>query len=116
MEVKEFKDKELVISQGDDGDVLFIVGEGTLTCTKRFDNSQEETFLLEYSQGDVFGELALMYNAPRAASIVSKGESILYALDRITFNGVIKNKAISNRDIYETFLKKIPVLETLNNY
>ena len=35
-----------------------------------------------YYPGESFGELALLYNAPRAASIQSKTESILFALDR----------------------------------
>lgn len=41
--------------------------------------------VLTYKQGDSFGELALMYNAPRQASVVSKDECHLWALDRLTF-------------------------------
>lgn len=51
---------------------MFIVGEGKLKCTKTIkkeDGSEEEKFLKEYESGEVFGELALLYNAPRAANI-----------------------------------------------
>ena len=50
----------------------------------------KETFLKNFNPGDVFGELALLYNAPRAASIQAKSESALWVLDRNTFNSIVK--------------------------
>jgi len=38
----------------------------------------------------VFGELALLYNAPRAASIKAESACALWALDRNTFNNIVK--------------------------
>jgi cAMP-dependent protein kinase regulator len=70
--------------------------------------------LLEYSKGDVFGELALMYNAPRAANIKAKEDSTLYSLDRDTFNAIVKRNAILNREKYNDFLNKVEILTTLN--
>ena len=58
---------EFVIKEGDQGDCLFIVESGELKCTKVIDG--EEKHLKNYAPGDVFGELALLYNVPRAASI-----------------------------------------------
>lgn len=47
-----------------------------------------------YFPGDSFGELALLYNAPRAASIKAMEECILWALDRETFNHIVKDAAM----------------------
>ena len=47
-----------------------------------------------YESGEVFGELALLYNAPRAANIFAEEDSILFALDRDTFNNIVKNSTI----------------------
>jgi cAMP-dependent protein kinase regulator len=55
----------VIIKQGDEGECLFFVGEGTLDCSKIFPDKEEPTFLLAYRPGMVFGELALLYNAPR---------------------------------------------------
>lgn len=48
MEVKNFSPGDSVIKQGDDGEELYIVSTGILTCTKTFDNDPEPKFLKEY--------------------------------------------------------------------
>ena len=73
---------EVVIKEGDEGDSLYVVGSGTLTCSKVFKGQSAPTKLKVYQPGEAFGELALLYNAPRAATITSDGECVLYALDR----------------------------------
>ena len=46
-----------------------MVEEGGLDCFKRFTKDGENKHLKVYYPGESFGELALLYNAPRAASI-----------------------------------------------
>ncbi len=86
---------------------------GKLSCTKRFGDNKEETFLLNYGPGDAFGELALLYNAPRAASIKSDSDCVLYSLDRETFNHIVKEAVIKRRDQFDEFLRSITLLDTL---
>jgi len=87
-----FKQGDVVIKEGEDGDNFYLVELGRLTCSKRLDpNDAEDTFLKEYVPGESFGELALLYNAPRAATIVCKSETCqLWSLERLTFNTIIK--------------------------
>ena len=107
---------EVVIKEGDEGDSLYVVGSGTLSCTKLFKGDTEPKFLKKYQVGEAFGELALLYNAPRAATITSDGDALLYQLDRQTFNHIVKDAAIRKREKYEEFLKKVPLLETMDDY
>ena len=95
---------DLVIKEGDEGDCMYIVEQGTLTCTKHFKGNAEPTFLKEYNPGEGFGELALLYNAPRAATIKAKTESVVWRLDRDTFNNIVKDAAAKKREKYENFL------------
>ena len=66
--------------------------------------------------GSSFGELALMYNAPRAASVVSTGPSVLWQLDRITFRRILMDSAFQRRRMYENFLDSVPLLSSLTPY
>ena len=71
MEERQATANETIIAEGDEGDCLYVVGQGTLSCTKVFKGNTEPTFLKTYQPGEAFGELALLYNAPRAATIVA---------------------------------------------
>jgi len=53
--------------------------------------------LVNYGPGGTFGELALLYNAPRAASIKALEDSVLYSLNRQTFNIIVRDAIIKRR-------------------
>lgn len=116
MQEKTFEANEWVIRQGDDGDVLYVVDAGQLDCFRKFTKDGADEYLLTYKPGDAFGELALLYNAPRAASICAKTQCVLFALDRETFNHIVKGAVIQRRIKFEQFISKIPILDSLNSY
>ena len=87
------KDQKVIV-EGDDGDFLYVVEQGELRCTKHFPGNAEPTFFKNYVPGEAFGELALLYNAPRAASITANEECLLWGLDRKTFSHIVKDAAI----------------------
>lgn len=57
-----------------------------------------------------------MYNAPRAASIKSKGEGKLYGLDRATFNNIVQESACKKRKYYSSILSKVDILAEIDPY
>lgn len=116
MKEKNVQANECVINQGDDGFELYVVDEGELECRRRESKDAENKFLLNYKPGDAFGELALLYNAPRAASITSTTPCRLFSLDRETFNFIVKDAVIRRRQNFEEFMSKIPLLDSLNTY
>ena len=109
---------DVIIQQGDDGDNFYVVEEGLLTCTKKMKaDDAEETFLKEYKPGESFGELALLYNAPRAATIVVKSDEVqLWSLDRNTFNHIIKSAVQKKREKYDQFLDQVEILKCMEKY
>lgn len=116
MEEVKFAKGDNVIKQGDDGDVLYFVFDGELDCHKLFPGKNAPTHLLTYTPGMSFGELALLYNTPRAASIVANTDAVLYSLDRECFNNIVKESAIKRRNKFDTFLSKVELLQELDQY
>ena len=60
--------------------------------------------------------MALLYNAPRAATIKAKEDSVLFSLDRECFNGIVKEAAVKKREKYEDFLTKVDLLSEMDGY
>lgn len=117
MEEKRYQKFDKVIQQGDKGDTLFLVDSGSLDCFKVANKSEKEAIYIKaYQAGEAFGELALLYNAPRAATIIAKEPSLLWALDRETFNYIIKDATIKKREKYEQFLKSVQILKGMESY
>lgn len=116
MEEKRFKSGDNVIKQGEEGDCLYLVEEGELDCFKKFPDKDQDTHLKVYQPGEAFGELCLLYNAPRAATIVAKTDALCWALDRPCFNNIVKVSAQKKREQYENFLSKVELLESMDPY
>ena len=115
-EEKKYKAGENVITQGEEGDVLYLVDSGELDCEKVFKKGDPPTYLKTYKQGESFGELALLYNAPRAATIRAKTDATCWALDRECFNNIVKDAAMKRREKYENTLRKVEILKSIDPY
>eukprot|EP00928_Gymnodinium_smaydae_P024748 TRINITY_DN1993_c1_g2_i2.p1 TRINITY_DN1993_c1_g2~~TRINITY_DN1993_c1_g2_i2.p1 ORF type:complete len:402 (-),score=75.03 TRINITY_DN1993_c1_g2_i2:106-1311(-) len=113
-EEREVPADHRVINEGDDGAVMYVVEHGTFVCLKMKDG--KERVVKECAGGDVFGELALLYNAPRAASVESREPGVLWELGRDTFNHIVRDASMKRRERYEDFLNSVPILESLGNY
>ena len=114
MDSKTLHPDEYCIKEKEQGEELYIVETGQLACWKVFDG--KDTFLKHYNSGDVFGELALLYNAPRAASIKAETECQLWVLDRNTFNFIVKEASQKKRQKYERFLSTVKILQNMDIY
>ena len=115
MDFRHFKRGETVINQGDDGKELYIVQSGKLNCSKV--SATGQTLQLKvYYPGEFFGELALLYNTPRAATIAALENVELLSLDRETFNHIVRDSMISNTNKFDKFLQEVQVLQGLSEY
>jgi CRP-like cAMP-binding protein len=90
-----------VIKQGEDGENFYVVEQGSLDIFLG-DNKVGAP----YTQGTSFGELALMYNTPRAATIKANTDCKLWVIDRSTYRGIL---------VYNKFLRNKQYLELLKN-
>ena len=89
--VHKVKASDVVIIESDSGKTsseMYIVKEGTFDVYQT--QSGSRVLVNKKGKGDFFGEVALLYNCPRTATIVAKVDSVLWVLDRKTFKSHIR--------------------------
>uniref|UniRef100_A0A2R5LHM2 cAMP-dependent protein kinase type II regulatory subunit n=1 Tax=Ornithodoros turicata TaxID=34597 RepID=A0A2R5LHM2_9ACAR len=112
---RKVKAGEMVIKQGDDGDNFYVIQSGVYNIFVSTDREQDK-LVGKYDNTGSFGELALMYNMPRAATITAVTEGSLWAMNRQTFRRIVLKSAFKKRKEYENLLEKVPMLKSLNHY
>eukprot|EP00927_Polykrikos_kofoidii_P025066 TRINITY_DN22606_c0_g1_i2.p1 TRINITY_DN22606_c0_g1~~TRINITY_DN22606_c0_g1_i2.p1 ORF type:complete len:362 (+),score=40.24 TRINITY_DN22606_c0_g1_i2:77-1087(+) len=120
-EVRLFAGDE-IITQGDEGDCLYVCRDGELNVfINRSARGGQRVVgdkgghVATLGAGALFGELALMYSSPRAATVVVKSEVCnLWALDRIPFKMLVANQKQCLCDMYTGWLRNVDVFQTLN--
>ena len=69
----------VIVREGDEGDRFYMVAEGELEVT------QQDATIAELEAGDYFGEIALLRDTSRTATVTARTKAVLYALDREDF-------------------------------
>ncbi|RYP14163.1 hypothetical protein DL765_006571 [Monosporascus sp. GIB2] len=112
-----------VIIQGDAGDYFYVIEKGSFDIYVHDSGALQPgpdgmgNKVSSIQAGGSFGELALMYNAPRAATVVSaEPNCTLWALDRVTFRRILMESTFARRRLYESFLEEVPLLSSLTPY
>jgi len=100
---------QLLTKQGDDGNEFFVIEEGLFAV---FINDKKVAML---KRGNCFGELALVYNIPRNATVKAVQSGKVWFLHRSTFRKILteQNRSASTQNI--KVLSKTPILDVLLN-
>lgn len=111
---KKVEKGDFIIRQGDDGDNFYVIQNGIYHAFVA-DNDQQK-WIHTYENKGSFGELALLYNMPRAATIQAASDGSLWAMDRQTFRRIVLKSAFKKRKMYENLIDCVPMLKTLQPY
>lgn len=103
----------LVFLAGALGHHLFIVEQGEFDVFQKRDGKQVKVD--HKSAGNVFGELALMYGAPRNATVTAKGPACVWVMDRWKFRRIAQDIGEATLKKYSDFLAKVSLLKPLSS-
>lgn len=93
---------EYVFMQNDEACLFFIIDQGTVKV------EVDGTIRKKLERGDGFGDLALLYNAPRSASIRCIGTCFFWGIDRSSFKKAVEEAIMCGYDANREFLDRIP--------
>lgn len=100
-----------VIRQGESGDNFYVVQTGILNIFVKGADGQTNRVGNQLGPGSCFGELALMYNTPRAASIQAVTDCTLWMIDRHTYRGILVYFKYLRNKQYMQFLRNVVIME-----
>ncbi|XP_035853180.1 cGMP-dependent protein kinase 1-like isoform X2 [Sander lucioperca] len=96
-----------IIAEGDVGSLVYVMEEGKVEVTK------EGMKLCTMGPGKVFGELAILYNCTRTATVRTLVNVKLWAIDRQCFQTIMMRTGLIKHAEYMDFLKSVPSFQDL---
>jgi CRP-like cAMP-binding protein len=90
-EVREFPQGGVIVSQEDAGDALFVLVRGKVKVVLYGDSGREIILSIFKTPGDFFGEMSLLDNEPRSATVIADQASRLMVLSRRDFQAHIES-------------------------
>ena len=86
---EEIEPDTFVIRQGENGEKFYVVEQGSVDIYVKNANGENSKVGSPLASGSSFGELALMYNTPRAASVKTSTNVKLWSIDRSTYRQIV---------------------------
>ena len=108
--VKVKKD-QVIIRQGDQGDKFYVVDSGEYEVNVRGDDGNMHHVMTYSEAGSSFGELSLMYGKPRAATVISVSDGVVWTLARPAFKAMLMRR-VSHMNLIK-ILKEVDILKQL---
>ncbi|KAJ8359627.1 hypothetical protein SKAU_G00161520 [Synaphobranchus kaupii] len=97
---KIYTEGQLVIQEGEPGNYLYVLADGLLEVI------QNGKLLGQMRPGTAFGELAILYNCKRTASVKAVYQSHIWALDRQMFQSIMMRSTQARNEEYFSFLRR----------
>jgi CRP-like cAMP-binding protein len=90
MQVEKFRSNQTIFRIGDVGDKFFVILKGSALVRVLALKSDKLVDATTLRSGDAFGELALINDSPRAATIIAKQDSIFLTLEKSAYTKILK--------------------------
>ncbi|MES1904987.1 MAG: cAMP-dependent protein kinase type II-beta regulatory subunit [Paramarteilia canceri] len=115
MQKKVVKKNEVIIREGDLGDYFYVIKKGNFKIERYNENKSEIEELCQLSDSGFFGELALLYNERRQATVTALTDGILWQIDRKNFKNIVCGHENYLRQNKINHLRNIPLFSKFSN-
>jgi len=117
MNLRTYDSNENIIIEGEQGDAMYLIKNGSVSVTKNGSNN-DEIFIALLGKGSFFGELSLFDNLPRSANVKSLDDSEIFKLSRMNFQSLLKENMHLATQFYKNCMYEIfsRHRNTLSNY
>ncbi len=95
MTMIEFPAGSIIVREGDRGDLFYVIGEGKVEVVS--ESTQER--IAELGAGNYFGEIALLQDRPRTATVRAIDDTLCYSLSKEKFQETLSNSASFNEEL-----------------
>jgi len=88
LELMTFEPGDIVLTEGDAGDSLFVITEGRVKTFVRDLAQHRQMLMRELKEGDFFGEISILSGKPRSATVTAVTHCEMLELDRPTLDEI----------------------------
>ena len=110
MYIKTYRPDEYVIQEGENGSALFVMFNGHVQVSKGNDLLGKPL-----GAGVLFGELAILYNCTRTASVRALDDVQVWTIERSVYQTVMRKTGTVRRDEHHQFLTSVPAFQGLQS-
>ena len=89
LRVKVFAPREVIVKEGQEGDSLFIIASGLVEIRKKDPQTGIDFLLSKMEAGACFGEMSLLNNRPRSATVIAVDETQAWTLEQFDFTDLM---------------------------
>jgi CRP-like cAMP-binding protein len=112
LEPVKFEKDDVILHQGDEGHIFYIIKSGSVVCRDTKGQSED----LHLTDGDYFGELALLTSKPRQRDVIATSQTTCLALDRESFNSHLGSlEDLMSTNMRERVLNCMPLFMDLSS-
>ncbi|MFC2125047.1 SpoIIE family protein phosphatase [Bacteroidota bacterium] len=103
LEEETYPSNTMIIREGAMGDSMYVIHSGSVKVTKKAADD-EEVLINTLETGAFFGELSLIDNQPRSASVISREDTLILRLRKSAFNNLLEDDPVLASHFYKSFL------------
>jgi signal transduction histidine kinase len=106
-EIRTYPPDHILCREGAHEDVFYIIADGKVEITKKLIEGEDERVLRLSGRGDMVGEMALIQNAPRAATVRTVTECTVLEMEKRDFEIILSRSPRMAIDIIRITLDRI---------